>query len=413
MIQDVARAERGSAFPGRRYVLFGLATVIFFYGGWPFLKGLFEELRQRQPGHDDADRPRHQRGLCLQQRRGVRPARRGLLLGTGHPDRHHAARALDRDAVGHGRVAGAGEPRAAHARRGPPADAPAATRGCAGQRAAARRPGAGQAGREGPDRRRGSSKAAPASTRRCSPARAGRWRRARATRSSAARSTARRRFTIEVQKTGEETYLAQVIEMVRQAQETRSRTQDLANRAALWLTIIALGRRRRHAGGLAGPRAELRVRARADGHGDGHHLPARAGAGGAAGGGGLHRPLGRQRPADPRPLGLRAGPRRRRDRLRQDRHAHRGPLRRHRRGRAAAIASENEVLRSRPRWRASRSTRSPGASWSAAARARDRVRRRPGTSGRSPARAPRPWWTAQVMVVSPGYLQEHELSAER
>lgn len=48
-------------------------------------------------------------------------------------------------------------------------------------------------------------------------------------------------ITIEVQKTGDETYLAQVIDMVRQAQETKSRTQDLANRAALWLTLIALG----------------------------------------------------------------------------------------------------------------------------------------------------------------------------
>jgi len=47
-------------------------------------------------------------------------------------------------------------------------------------------------------------------------------------------------LTVEVQKTGDETYLAQVIDMVRQAQASRSRTQDLANRAALWLTLIAL-----------------------------------------------------------------------------------------------------------------------------------------------------------------------------
>jgi P-type Cu2+ transporter len=47
--------------------------------------------------------------------------------------------------------------------------------------------------------------------------------------------------TLEVKKTGEQTYLSQVIDMVKRAQETRSRTQDLANRAALWLTYIALG----------------------------------------------------------------------------------------------------------------------------------------------------------------------------
>ena len=46
--------------------------------------------------------------------------------------------------------------------------------------------------------------------------------------------------TLEVKKTGEQTYLSQVIDMVKRAQETRSRTQDLANRAALWLTYIAL-----------------------------------------------------------------------------------------------------------------------------------------------------------------------------
>ena len=47
-------------------------------------------------------------------------------------------------------------------------------------------------------------------------------------------------ITVEVRKTGNETYLAQVIELVRNAQESRSRTQDLANRAAFWLTVIAL-----------------------------------------------------------------------------------------------------------------------------------------------------------------------------
>jgi len=46
--------------------------------------------------------------------------------------------------------------------------------------------------------------------------------------------------TVEVTKTGDESYLSQVVELVREAQETRSRTQDFADGAALWLTIIAL-----------------------------------------------------------------------------------------------------------------------------------------------------------------------------
>ncbi len=45
---------------------------------------------------------------------------------------------------------------------------------------------------------------------------------------------------IEIRKVGSETYLAQVIDLVREAQESRSRTQDLANRAAFALTVIAL-----------------------------------------------------------------------------------------------------------------------------------------------------------------------------
>ena len=46
--------------------------------------------------------------------------------------------------------------------------------------------------------------------------------------------------TIEVKKTGKDSFLSQVIELVKQAQESKSKTQDIANRAALWLTIIAL-----------------------------------------------------------------------------------------------------------------------------------------------------------------------------
>lgn len=32
------------------YILFGLSGFIFFYGGWPFLKGLVDELKEKQPG---------------------------------------------------------------------------------------------------------------------------------------------------------------------------------------------------------------------------------------------------------------------------------------------------------------------------------------------------------------------------
>jgi len=38
------------AFPGSLYVLLTLSSVVFFYGGWPFLKGLFVEMKTWKPG---------------------------------------------------------------------------------------------------------------------------------------------------------------------------------------------------------------------------------------------------------------------------------------------------------------------------------------------------------------------------
>jgi Cu2+-exporting ATPase len=38
------------SFTGMSYLVFVFASVIFFYGGWPFLKGLFTELKDRNPG---------------------------------------------------------------------------------------------------------------------------------------------------------------------------------------------------------------------------------------------------------------------------------------------------------------------------------------------------------------------------
>jgi P-type Cu2+ transporter len=48
MIQDIFGFSL--TFPGAPYVLFALSSVIFFYGGWPFLTGLRDELRTGKPG---------------------------------------------------------------------------------------------------------------------------------------------------------------------------------------------------------------------------------------------------------------------------------------------------------------------------------------------------------------------------
>ncbi len=46
---------------------------------------------------------------------------------------------------------------------------------------------------------------------------------------------------IKITKSGKESYLSQVIELVKEAQQSRSKTQDLANRAAAWLFYAATG----------------------------------------------------------------------------------------------------------------------------------------------------------------------------
>src|SRR4030067_1973559 len=50
LIQRFLRLEDILKFPGDKYILFALSTIIFFYGGWPFLKGIYNELKSKQPG---------------------------------------------------------------------------------------------------------------------------------------------------------------------------------------------------------------------------------------------------------------------------------------------------------------------------------------------------------------------------
>ncbi|VAX27815.1 Lead, cadmium, zinc and mercury transporting ATPase; Copper-translocating P-type ATPase [hydrothermal vent metagenome] len=47
-------------------------------------------------------------------------------------------------------------------------------------------------------------------------------------------------LVIQVERTGKDSFLSQVIDLVKEAQESKSKTQDLANRAAFWLTVIAI-----------------------------------------------------------------------------------------------------------------------------------------------------------------------------
>src|SRR4030042_271254 len=50
MIQMLLGLGETLRFKGDEYVLFILASFIFFYGGWPFLKGIVAEFKATQPG---------------------------------------------------------------------------------------------------------------------------------------------------------------------------------------------------------------------------------------------------------------------------------------------------------------------------------------------------------------------------
>src|SRR2546422_4374772 len=50
MVQHFLGLRGTLAFPADRYVEFAFASGVYFYGGWPFLTGLVEELRKRLPG---------------------------------------------------------------------------------------------------------------------------------------------------------------------------------------------------------------------------------------------------------------------------------------------------------------------------------------------------------------------------
>lgn len=50
MLRSLVGLSGDILFPGQMLVMLALATIIFFYGGWPFLKGLVDEIKDLQPG---------------------------------------------------------------------------------------------------------------------------------------------------------------------------------------------------------------------------------------------------------------------------------------------------------------------------------------------------------------------------
>jgi len=50
LLQKLVGLREAVHFPGDLYVLLGFSSAVFWYGGWPFLKGLYNEIKSRKPG---------------------------------------------------------------------------------------------------------------------------------------------------------------------------------------------------------------------------------------------------------------------------------------------------------------------------------------------------------------------------
>jgi len=228
------------AFPGDRSVQAVLATVIYFYGGWPFLRGVAGELGGRQPGMMTLI------GLAITVAWGYSTL---VALGLhGEVFFWELAPLIDIMLLGHWiemksvlGASGALEnlvrlmPAEAHlvGAGGATRDVPVAELGH-GDRVLVK-PGE-KVPTDGTIVEGETSVNEAMLTGESKPVEKGKG----ATVIGGA-VNGEAAIIVEVQKTGDETYLSQVITMVRQAQESRSRSQDLANRAAVWLTAVALG----------------------------------------------------------------------------------------------------------------------------------------------------------------------------
>jgi len=239
LIQDLLGVRDALRFPGDSYVQWALATVIFIYGGWPFLKGLVEELGEKNPGMMTLI------GLAVTVAYGYSSA---VVFGlTGKVFFWELATLIDVMLLGHWiemravmGASGALEslvklmPSEAHRLKdgGATEDVPVSE--LKRDDKVVVKPGEkfpidGEIteGRTSVNEAMLTGESKPAEKGEGDEVIGG------AVNGESA-------VTVRVKKTGDETYLSQVVEMVRRAQESRSKTQDLADRAALWLTIIAI-----------------------------------------------------------------------------------------------------------------------------------------------------------------------------
>jgi Cu2+-exporting ATPase len=239
MIQHGLGLGERLRFPGDQYIVFALASAVYFYGGWPFLAGLVGELKRKQPGMMTLVALAISTAYVYSTLVVVGLAGQGFFW--------ELATLVDIMLLGHWvemrsvmGASGALEalvrllPAEAHRRQadGTVEDVPvsALARGDKvvvkpGERIPT--DGVVVEGRTTVNQALLTGESQPVE-------------RGEGDAVIGGAVNGESAIVMVVERTGSATYLAQVIDLVRQAQESRSRTQDLADRAALWLTIVAL-----------------------------------------------------------------------------------------------------------------------------------------------------------------------------
>lgn len=240
MLQMLVGLREAVRFSGDVYVLFGFSSAVFWYGGWPFLKGLFAELTARQPGMMTLV------AVAIATAYGYSSA---VVFGlTGKMFFWELATLVDIMLLGHWiemkSVMGASKaleelaklmPSDAHKLLpdGSVKDVPLGELAVAdkvlikpGEKIPA--DGVVLTGESSVNEAMLTGEATPVAKNAGGKVIGG-------------SINGEGSLTIEVKGTGKDSFLSQVIDLVKQAQESKSKTQNLADTAARWLTVVALG----------------------------------------------------------------------------------------------------------------------------------------------------------------------------
>jgi Cu2+-exporting ATPase len=239
LVQGVLGLEDAISFPGDSIVLFVFGTAIFFYGGWPFLSGLYDELSSGQPGMMTLI------GLAISVAYGYSSL---VVFGlSGRVFFWELATLIDVMLLGHWiemrSVMGASRaleelaelmPSEAHKllEDGSLKDVPIEALE-PGDRVVVKPgekiPADGEVveGETAVNQSMLTGESKPVS-------------KGEGAEVIGGSINGEGSITVEVQKMGEDSYLAQAISLVEEAQKSKSRTQSLADQAAMWLTIVSL-----------------------------------------------------------------------------------------------------------------------------------------------------------------------------